>query len=137
MSVIVSDEGFCEDDWTAGFTVVPNEAIGENAPGLDVPSDANPVELFANLVGVRVLRVEFKSFADGRGFSLARQLRLLGYKGRLRALGPLLSDQYAMARRSGFDEVEISAEQAKRMPEASWVFRADWRSHDYQSRLRG
>ena len=41
-----------------------------------------------------------------------------------------------MARRSGFDEVEISEELAARQPEAEWVFRADWQAHDYPSRLR-
>jgi hypothetical protein len=48
----------------------------------------------------------------------------------------VLADQYAMARRSGFDDVEISHELAERQPEPQWLARADWRSHDYQSRLR-
>jgi hypothetical protein len=42
-----------------------------------------------------------------------------------------------MARRSGFDEVEISDDLAARQPEDQWLFRADWQGHDYQSRLRG
>ena len=41
-----------------------------------------------------------------------------------------------MARRSGFDEVEITADLAARQTEDQWQFRADWRAHDYQSRLR-
>ena len=44
---------------------------------------------------------------------------------------------YAMARRAGFDEVEISDDLAARQPEAEWLFRANWKDHDYQSRLRG
>jgi hypothetical protein len=48
----------------------------------------------------------------------------------------VLADQYAMARRSGFDEVEISDDLAARQPAAQWQFRADWRAHDYQARLR-
>jgi uncharacterized protein (DUF934 family) len=51
--------------------------------------------------------------------------------------GPVIADQYAMARRSGFDEVEISDELAARQTENQWLRRADWRAHDYQSRLRG
>ena len=43
----------------------------------------------------------------------------------------------AMARRAGFDEVEISPHLARRQPQEAWVFRADWRAHDYQNRLRG
>ncbi|NBT33612.1 MAG: oxidoreductase, partial [Rhodobacteraceae bacterium] len=42
-----------------------------------------------------------------------------------------------MARRSGFDEVEISADLAARQPQDQWLARANWRAHDYQSRLRG
>ena len=49
----------------------------------------------------------------------------------------MISDQYAMARRAGFDEVEISDELAARQPEAEWLFRSNWQQHDYQSRLRG
>jgi hypothetical protein len=49
----------------------------------------------------------------------------------------VLADQYAMARRSGFDEVEIDAALAARQPAEQWQFRADWQSNDYQARLRG
>ena len=55
--------------------------------------------------------------------------------GRLRARGHVIADQYAMARRAGFDEVEIDAELAERQPEDQWLFRADWQAHDYQARL--
>jgi uncharacterized protein (DUF934 family) len=64
-------------------------------------------------------------------------LRTAGYSGRLRARGHVLADQYAMARRSGFDEVEISDDLASRQPEAQWLARADWQNHHYQARLRG
>jgi uncharacterized protein (DUF934 family) len=84
-----------------------------------------------------MIRVDFPSFADGRGFTIARQLRMRGFKGRLRAKGHVLSDQYAMARRSGFDEVEISDELAARQPQEDWQSRANWRDHHYQARLRG
>jgi hypothetical protein len=42
-----------------------------------------------------------------------------------------------MARRSGFDEVEIDAALAARQPEPQWLARANWQSHNYQARLRG
>ena len=42
-----------------------------------------------------------------------------------------------MARRVGFDEVEIDDALAARQPEAEWLFRANWTKHDYQARLRG
>ena len=126
-NVIVRDKGFAPDDWSQGYD-------GEVA--LDLASDAQVEELGGKLPTLRMIRVDFPSFADGRGFTLARLLRLKGYTGRLRAKGHVLADQYAMARRAGFDEVEISADLADRQPEEQWVFRADWRAHDYQSRLR-
>ena len=61
----------------------------------------------------------------------------MGYKGRLRARGHVIADQYAMARRAGFDEIEIPEDLAARQPEDQWQFRADWRAHDYQARMRG
>ena len=42
-----------------------------------------------------------------------------------------------MARRAGFDEVEISDDLATRQPEDQWLARANWQAHDYQARLRG
>ena len=133
MSVIVTDTGFAADDWTGPIAELENV---DNATAVDLASDADTSVLADHLDRLQLIRVDFPSFADGRGFTLARELRLMGYKGRLRAKGHVISDQYAMARRTGFDEVEISAELAARQPEGEWKFRADWRANDYQSRLR-
>ena len=132
MTIIVTDTGFSEDNWTMDFT--PLGEAANDVVALDVPADADPDQIPLNS---QVIRVDFPSFADGRGFTIARMLRLRGYAGRLRAKGHVLADQYAMARRSGFDEVEISQALAARQPEDQWQFRANWQSHDYQSRLRG
>ena len=135
MSFIVKDTGFTSDDWQGGFATAeerPNEARG-----LDLPSDADVTELGPLLDQVEMIRVDFPSFADGRGFTIARRLRLMGFTGRLRAKGHVIADQYAMARRSGFDEVEIDEALAARQPEDQWLARANWKQHDYQARLRG
>jgi uncharacterized protein (DUF934 family) len=87
--------------------------------------------------GHSAICIPFGSFSDGRGFTWAKRLRMAGFSGRLRAAGHVIADQYAMARRAGFDEVEISPDLARRQPQEAWVFRADWRTHDYQNRLRG
>lgn len=84
-----------------------------------------------------LIAIEFPAMTDGRGFSLARRLRGIGYQGRLRAVGRLVADQYAMARRVGFDEVQISPELAARQPQEQWLYRADWREWDHRSRLAG
>lgn len=139
MTVIVKDNGFAIEDWAQ--PIYPLDALPANTPntayGIDVPSDGEPRDLAEHLDAVALIRVDFPSFADGRGFTIARQLRDMGYTGRLRARGHVISDQYAMARRSGFDEVEISADLAERQPEPEWTRRANWQAHDYQSRLRG
>jgi len=135
MSVIVTDSGFGPDNWTGDF--VPLDAAEPGAVALDLPSDTDPATLAGRLDGVRMIRVDFPSFADGRGFTIARQLRLMGYAGRLRARGHVIADQYAMARRNGFEEVEISDDLASRQPQEQWIFRANWQAHDYQTRLRG
>ncbi|WP_136443520.1 DUF934 domain-containing protein [Pacificoceanicola onchidii] len=118
---IVTDSGFAADTYTGEIT--------------DLASDTDPATLTAS--NVEMIRIDFPSFADGRGFTLARLLRLRGYKGRLRAKGHVIADQYAMARRAGFDEVEIDDSLAKRQPEDQWIFRADWQQNDYQARMRG
>jgi len=136
MSVIVTDTGFAPEDWLHGFATA-DERAANDLRGLDLASDTDPASLTGQVDGIAAIRVNFPSFADGRGFTIARQLRLAGFTGRLRAHGHVISDQYAMARRAGFDEVEISDDHATRQPAADWAFRADWTAYDYQSRLRG
>lgn len=133
MTVIVTDTGFAADDHNAPFIAL-GEAAGETA--ILIPSNTNPADLPKALCA-SIIAVEFPSFADGRGFTLAAQLRRLGFKGRLRAQGHVICEQYAMARRSGFDEVAISDELAVRQPENLWLTRANWQANDYQARMRG
>ena len=135
MSVIVTDKGFAPEDFTGGFAAWDDPAL-DTATAADLPPDADPAALAPHLGRLELIRVAFPAFSDGRGFTVARRLRLMGYKGRLRAAGHVIADQYAMLRRSGFDEAEISADLAARQPEDQWLFRADWRAHDYQARLR-
>lgn len=123
MSVIVRDDGFHAEDWTGEVTEIAS----------DTPIDG--LAQFAAAPGL--VKIAFPSFSDGRGFTLARRLRDAGFRGRLRAAGHVIADQYAMARRSGFDEVEISDDLAKRQPEEQWRFRADWQAHDYRARMKG
>ncbi len=138
-TVLVRDSGFREDDWTRGFVQwsgTDDLAELKGGVALDVENAALAEEIAPAFGRIALIRITFPSHTDGRGFSLARHLRLLGFRGRLRAAGHLLADQYAMARRNGFDEVEIDRSIAERQPEEQWLFRANWRKHDYQERLR-
>lgn len=129
-NVIVTDAGFGTDDLALKWCERPEEG-----GALMLGADADPEDLRPHLSGLRAIRISFASFADGRGFTLAARLRRMGFAGRLRAAGHVIADQYAMARRSGFDEVEISATLAARQPEAQWQARADWQAHDHRRRI--
>ena len=101
---------------------MPLDALeaGEAPPeglAVDLPNDRDPAELAPWLDRIALIRVAFPATGDGRGFSIARQLRAMGYAGRLRAAGPLIADQFRMARRVGFDEVELPDAVAARQPE--------------------
>ena len=51
-----------------------------------------------------VIAVDFPKFSDGRGYSIAFNLRArLGYTGELRAIGDVLRDQLFYMQRVGFD----------------------------------
>ncbi len=132
MTQLINDSGFVADNWTHGFC---NQGAANDCRALDLPSDAQPEDVDLT-DGLEMIRIDFPSSADGRGFTIARALRLRGYTGRLRAHGHVIADQYAMARRAGFDEVEVTDEIAARQPAAQWQFRANWQEHNYQSRLR-
>ncbi len=138
MSVLINDTGFHDEDWAHGFTLLEQLAANDAAPAVavDVPSDADAGAFEGRLDGIDLIRIDFPSFADGRGFTIARNLRRMGFTGRLRAKGHVIADQYAMARRSGFDEIEIDDDLAARQPEDQWLRRARWQAHDYQGRLR-
>ncbi len=135
-TIIVRDTGFASDDWADAIAPLDGVLAGDGT-AVDLPADADPAALAPHLDRLALIRVHFASFSDGRGFTHAMTLRRMGFAGRLRAAGHVIADQYAMARRSGFDEVEISADLAARQPAAQWLARADWRAHDYRSRLRG
>ncbi len=133
MSVIVTDAGFAPADAVDAVTLAD---LPTNRGVMDLANTDDPLLLKDHLAGLTLIRIAFPAFNDGRAFTIARRLREMGYTGILRALGPLVADQYAMARRVGFDEVEIPDDLAARQPEDQWRFRADWRLHNYQARLR-
>ncbi|MDP3263003.1 MAG: DUF934 domain-containing protein [Tabrizicola sp.] len=133
MSVIVTDAGFRPATEVQAVTLAD---VAAHQGALDLAHTDDPELVAPYLAALSLIRVSFPAFNDGRAFTVARRLRMLGYRGELRATGPVIADQYAMARRVGFDAVEIPDELAARQPEDQWKFRADWRQHDYQSRLR-
>jgi uncharacterized protein (DUF934 family) len=72
--------------------------------GVWIASDERPEALKGELDRFAVVAVDFPKFTDGRGYSIAYNLRMrLGYKGELRAIGDVLRDQLFQMQRTGFD----------------------------------
>lgn len=145
--IIVSDNGFAEDDLVAGFArgqygeITPDDlaaGVPANRPrtlGITIDVEAPLDSVVAHLDALDVIKIPFASFGDGRGFSLAVELRRAGFTGRLRATGHVIVDQYAHARRCGFDEVAITKQQAERQPEHQWRVEVPKINETYQIRL--
>ncbi|GAB1363264.1 DUF934 domain-containing protein [Rhodobacter sp.] len=133
MTTIVTDQGFAP----APERTIPALAeLTAADTAVDLSNTDDPTALEGRLDRLTLIRVAFPAFSDGRAFTVARRLRMMGYRGQILALGPVIADQYAMIRRVGFDGAEIPDEIAARQPWDQWQSRADWRAHDYQSRLR-
>lgn len=119
MSQIVSTQGFVSDAFADRKAVPVAEYDGGGAVLVDV---AQPIDHISNIMqDVDLIVIPFATFADGRGFSLARQLRASGYAGHLRARGAVLVDQFRAALRVGFDDIEIDDDMAARAPQEQWL----------------
>ncbi len=147
---LVTDGGFAEDSWRrpgddgaleGRRLLVPlarlDEALAAGvAPvGVELSADVDLALLMKRLGSIALIALRFDTFADGRGFSLARRLRQLGFEGRLRATGHVIADQWAFLRECGIDEAEIDDQLALRQPEASWRAASTAISGSYQRRL--
>ena len=100
--------------------------------GVHIGPDADPEALAPHFGRLALISVGFPSFADGRGFSIAKRLRSGGFLGRLRATGPVIADQFAYLMECGFDEVAIPADLARRQPVSSWLAEAGSITLGYQ-----
>ncbi|RXZ33336.1 DUF934 domain-containing protein [Oxalobacteraceae bacterium CAVE-383] len=83
--------------------------------GVWFASDERPEELKAalqdNPLPFALLAVDFPKFTDGRGYSIAYNLRTrLGYEGELRAIGDVLRDQLFYMQRVGFNAFAVRAD---------------------------
>jgi uncharacterized protein (DUF934 family) len=72
--------------------------------GLWFASDEQAHAVKDDLGQFAMIAVDFPKFSDGRGYSIAFNLRKrLGYAGELRAIGDVLRDQLFQMHRCGFD----------------------------------
>ncbi|CAN5543900.1 DUF934 domain-containing protein [soil metagenome] len=90
---------------------------------------AEALSLFLPRLALVVL--PFPAFTDGRAYSVARQLRELGYAHELRATGNVLPDQLQFMRQVGFDAFEIN----ERFAPSVWLAASRQMSLAYQRGL--
>ena len=93
----------------------------ETIETLHIANDTDLEALASALGRVETILIDFPAYTDGRGFSLAKQLRTkYGYEGLLVADGPLIPDQYAFALQCGFNAVHIDDETLSRHTIEDW-----------------
>lgn len=138
-ALIIKDKVVVGDDWTVlrlaegetpegvavpeGKIIVPLKVWqaqraalqGRKELGVWFASDERPEELKDELKNdpapFQVIAVDFPKFADGRGYSIAYNLRArLGYAGELRAVGDVLRDQLFYMQRVGFNAFAVRAD---------------------------
>jgi uncharacterized protein (DUF934 family) len=114
-SVLRLDEGDAPEtvEIPAGKVIVPLKVwqaqretlLGRaGAVGIWFASDEQAHSVKDELDKFAVIAVDFPKFSDGRGYSIAFNLRKrLGYTGELRAIGDVLRDQLFQMFRCGFD----------------------------------
>jgi uncharacterized protein (DUF934 family) len=156
MRNIIKNKAVVSDDWTvlrltendthdtvaipAGKVIVPLKVWQQQRAALEgradlgvwIASSERPEELKGELSHFKVLAVDFPKFADGRGYSIAYNLRArLGYTGELRAIGDVLRDQLFYMQRVGFDAFAVREDKnihdaLKGLTDFSEVYQASW-----------
>ncbi len=134
-SEIIKNRAVVADDWTvlrlsegesadnvsipAGKVIVPlavwqarlAELQGRAPLGVWLNSDAQADAIKDDLKQFDVIGINFPIFTDGRGYSIAFNLRTrCGYSGELRAIGDVLRDQLFYMQRVGFDAFAVRAD---------------------------
>ena len=128
MREIIRDGQIVGDDWTvltladgddAGSVAIPEGPIlvplavwtarraalvSRNDVGVWIASHERPEPLRDDVSRLTVIAIDFPGFSDGRGYSIAWNLRTrLGFEGELRAIGDVLRDQLFYMKRVGFN----------------------------------
>lgn len=99
--------------------------------GVSVPNTLRAEELAPYLSRLALIVLSFPAFTDGRAYSLARQLRLDGYRGELRASGNILPDQLQFMLQVGIESFEVP----DRFPLETWQKAARMMGLTYQRGL--
>lgn len=156
MREIIKDKAVVSDDWTvlqmaegdtpetvaipSGKVIVPLKVWqaqqaalqGRSDIGVWIASDERPEVLKGEVQKFPVIAVDFPKFSDGRGYSIAYNLRArLGYTGELRAIGDVLRDQLFYMQRVGFNAFATRPDRnihdaLKGLTDFSEAYQASW-----------
>ncbi|MBE5073626.1 DUF934 domain-containing protein [Erythrobacteraceae bacterium E2-1 Yellow Sea] len=121
---------FRDDEVVDHGTVTVDSFLDQsNATAVRIEPGDDARALLPHLERIALVEVNFPSFMDGRGYSVARILREAGYQGELRAVGDVLIDQLLPMRRCGFDAFAPD----QKLDEADAQAAFDRFPHAYQS----
>jgi len=133
---VISDDGSVDAEHIIVSVAHLKDALASNGRGrrigVAIANTVKLAELEPHLAEIDLVAIAFPSYGDGRGFSIAKQLRHAGFKGTLRASGPLIADQFAFALACGFDEIDLPDAHAARQPVEQWLKAAASISQTYQ-----
>jgi uncharacterized protein (DUF934 family) len=91
--------------------------------GVLVPNDTDIEALEVDLPRISLVALEFPKWVDGRAYSQARLLRSrYRFQGELRATGQVLVDMLQLLSRTGFDAVQLRADQSREAAERALSF---------------
>ncbi|QAU34165.1 DUF934 domain-containing protein [Janthinobacterium sp. 17J80-10] len=132
MRNIIKDRQIVADDWTVlkleegqapeSATVAPGKVLvpltvwlaqratlaARSDVGVWIDSHERAEDLKDDAAKLPLIAVNFPKFADGRGYSIAYNLRSrLKYTGELRAIGDVLRDQLFYMQRAGFNAFAV------------------------------
>ena len=94
--------------------------------GVMLPNDADVEALEPDLPRLAMIALQFPKWVDGRAYSQARLLRSrLRYSGEVRATGEVLVDMLPLLQRTGFDAVQLRADQSLESGQRALRFFAD------------
>ena len=85
--------------------------------GVVFPNSEREEALRIYIQRLQLVVLNFPAFNDGRSYSIARQLRLEGFAGELRATGNVLPDQLQFMLQVGFDSLDVN----DRFPRDYWL----------------
>ena len=76
--------------------------------GVSLANNERAESLTPYLSQLSLIVLNFPAYTDGRAYSQAKDLRLDGYRGELRAEGNLLLDQFQFMHQVGFDSFSVN-----------------------------